>query len=107
MSGQPELPFLDPVPVARSTDPGTSWAAADSVMKLTEKRLAVLGLFAFGSYTDEELRDKYDATPGLPEQSDSGLRTRRSELVTMGLLLDSGITRLNRAGRNCIVWEKA
>jgi hypothetical protein len=76
---------------ARRTDPPTSHAAARSVTNLTKKQLAVHALLRKnGSMTDEQLVRTYREAVDkkitfngvlLPEQSDSGIRTRRSELA--------------------------
>jgi hypothetical protein len=97
---------------ARRGDPATSHQAAASVLEMTAKREALLWLFrAYGEMADFELLPNYASHVArhdglqLPEQSDSGLRTRRSELVKMGKLRDSGRTRENSSGRRCVVWE--
>lgn len=95
---------------ARHTDPGTSHAAAASVKALTEKQRAVLDLFRrYGPMIDETLIARYSALRQLaegapPEQSESGIRTRRSELVTRGDLMDTGIKARMTTGRMAIVW---
>jgi hypothetical protein len=43
----------------------------------------------------------------LPPQSDSGIRTRASELQTAGLIEDTGETRLTAAGRHARVLRLA
>ncbi len=99
--------------VARRTDPDTSHAAAASVKELTKKQKAVLAILrvlteSMGGATDEQIADAYQTNlpwERLPEQSDSGLRTRRSELVRKGVVVDSGERRRNRAGRQCAVWK--
>lgn len=97
-------------PMARATDPETSHKAAASIsqLKMTENRSAVLNLFvSCRQMTDEEFLVLYDRRDIEPHQSESGLRTRRSELVKMGLLRDSGLRKRNGNGRECIVWEVA
>lgn len=96
-----------PQPVARSTDPQTSWDAARSVDNLTETRLAILGVLRqHGPQTDEEIAHLFS-----PEEmrrmktSPSGLRTRRSELVHDGHVFDSGKRKVGDTGRKMIVWE--
>ena len=94
---------------SRASDPGTSQAAAQSVMRMTDKRRAVLEAFQYyGPMTDEQLRDAYEARQRhyrWPEHGASGLRTRRSELVRMGALQDSGKKRRMRTGRLAVLWE--
>jgi hypothetical protein len=94
---------------ARSTDPATSHEAARSVRAITAKQHAVLRVFAvFGKATDEQWMAKYatyEAQWNLPYQSASGLRTRRSELVRAGAIVDTGERQKMRSGRMAIVWE--
>ncbi len=94
---------------SRASDPGSSQAAAQSVMRMTDKRRAVLDAFQrFGRMTDEQLHDTYDSRRQCyrwPEQSASGLRTRRSELVRMGALEDAGEKRRMRTGRLAVLWR--
>lgn len=76
---------------ARRTDPPTSHAAARSISDLTRKQLAVHALLRRdGPMTDVQLVRSYQECVAkkieingvlLPEQSDSGIRTRRSELA--------------------------
>jgi hypothetical protein len=95
---------------ARATDPETSHAAASSVIELRDKQKWVLEVFKRGSFTDQQLLEYYGVMSvqlgtKFPRQSDSGLRTRRSELVTMGLIEDSGERRKTASGRSSIVWR--
>jgi hypothetical protein len=98
---------------ARTSDPGTSHAAARSITPETMRasQRAVLRIFERqGAMTDEQLAKEYDHRftwePSLfPRQSPSGLRTRRKELTDAGLLRDSGIRRKLYSGRLAIVWE--
>lgn len=91
------------MPRARNSDPETSHEAAASVTNLTVKQGAVLEFFRrHEALTDEQLLELYreaelDGRP-IPQQADSGIRTRRSELVDKGVLCHSGWT-TNRAGR--------
>jgi hypothetical protein len=98
--------------VSRKIHPDTSREAAASVTKLTEKRLALLRAFDYNpratetgiSYTYEQLRQQNPQ--GYPLQSPSGLRARRSELVRLGLIRDSGQRTKTPYGRSAIVWQK-
>lgn len=76
---------------ARSTDPGTSHAAADAATLGIERQRRLVLEFAHqrGSqgFVDAELEERH------PDESPSGLRTRRSELVERNLVLDSGMRR--------------
>jgi hypothetical protein len=92
-------------PSARTLDPDTSHQAAATVTALNDKQQAVLDVFhTYGPLTDEDLENAYDVTGG-PQQSESGLRTRRHELVEQGLIRDSGRREPSSAGRQSIVWE--
>lgn len=89
--------------VARATDPNTSWQAAQSIAPedLRDSQVQVLEILRkHGPLTDEAI---YRYVNG--EQSVSGTRTRRSELVDAGLVRDSGARATTAAGRNTIVWE--
>ena len=94
-------------PLARLTDPDTSHAAADSVTNLTEKQSHVYWILKHhGPMTDQTLTDLHRVR-GFPRQSESGLRTRRHELVEMGLIRDSQRRERLASGRQAIVWEVA
>lgn len=90
-------------PVARRTDPGTSWAAANSVTRVraSQWRIYIILLDSDG-LTDEELIRA--VASGGWQMSDSGVRSRRSELVHLGWVHDTGTRRLTAAGRHTIVW---
>lgn len=86
----------------------TSQKAAASVQRMTRKRQDVMATFRrFGALTDEQLVSVYASMDDVTDQSESGLRTRRSELVRMGLLTDTGQTRPIRSGRQAILWGLA
>jgi len=90
-----------PTPSARRSDPETSHAAAASVRALRRNQLAVLRVIVLNtSLTDEVLAVRYKGPP----QSPSGLRTRRNELVALGLVHDSGTRQALRSGRSGIIW---
>ena len=90
----------EPEAVARRTDPGTSWEAARSVKGIRESQAELLELFRHhGPMTDEMARNVYKG-----KQSLSGFRTRRSELVDMGRLIDTGRRVRGLTGRSMIVW---
>lgn len=60
----------------------------------------------YGSLTDEQIREIHMSHgPNFSYQSDSGLRTRRAELVMMGAVRNSGLTTTTRKGGTAIVWE--
>ena len=56
-----------------------------------------------GPCTDEELCQHIAAATAQPV-SVSGIRTRRSELVTAGIVVDTDTGRPTRTGRMAIVW---
>ena len=92
-------------PVARHTDPDTSHDAAESVNKLSglELQRHILELLSAWPRTDDALygvitRNGFKVTP-------SGVRSRRAELVTAGLVWNTGQKRPHPdTGRPCIVW---
>lgn len=103
---------LPDVAHARRSDPVTSHEAAASIPseKIRLSQEAILTVFRrFGPMYDEELQERYGRAQlqlNLPVQSESGIRTRRSELVTKGRLRDSGrkVTPPGKS-RRTIVWE--
>ena len=100
---------FDGVPRARLSDPETSHKAAQSVSDVPRAQRAVLFILDFlgASGTDEAIAGVYEQFPGLPKQSPSGLRTRRKELVDLGLVVDSGRRLPLDTGRLGIVWTLA
>lgn len=102
MNAQPSL-FDDLTARARRSDPPTSHAAARSVKRIRASHQAILKCFrTHGPMHDEKLQELYSQQPPL---SQSGLRTRRSELVDRDLLRDSGKRTKTRFGRETIIWE--
>jgi len=105
------------MPVARTSDPWTSWAAAESLGDLRPRQAAVAAILRVrpAGLTLEELVGVYrtwqaresGAMPPLPAQSDSGIRTRCRELMDAGLVVDSGKTRLTASGRHARVLQLA
>lgn len=97
----------------RRTDPVTSVEAAESVQHKNRESqravLYVLGQFKNG-VTDSELIRNYffQASLGpnpVPRQSESGIRTRRKELVEKGLVEDTGRRDILPSGRRSIIWK--
>jgi hypothetical protein len=99
--------------VARSTDPETSHTAAKRAQRsISLKQLAVLDCMR--DYTrhflprihDEKLIFQYAVrVTWWPIQSDSGIRTRRSELVRLGYVRDSKQRAIMQSGSASIEWE--
>ena len=92
--------------------PETSYKAAASVVNLGRTRDAILSVLRdYGWQTDEEIADVYNFRHYLgrpfdyPKVSPSGLRSRRSELVKLGLVCDSGQRAKTQSGRESIVWS--
>ena len=107
MKGQDSL--LEPYRRTRKGDPETSLAAAASVTRITEKQQEVLRLLKmFGPLNDEQISEEHSvevACGYMASQSESGLRTRRSELVRRGLVRWSGEHQKLKSGRMARVWE--
>lgn len=95
---------------ARSTDPQTSHEAAKSVVNLGEVRDKILHMLTNWPRTDEQLWERYSfciKAFNWKPVSPSGLRSRRSELVSMGYVVDSGQRAKTHSGRQSIVWQVA
>lgn len=103
MTSQPNL--FEPVAHARRTDPPTSHAAAASVRGIRESQADVLTVIRkYGPVSDEQISSYYRDLR-MPRQSESGLRTRRSELVTLGLVVDSGLMGYTLSNRKTVLWK--
>lgn len=95
-------------PVARSTDPQTSWEAARSVRVRESQELVLHVLMVWGPMTDEQLVERLtNRSIRDGRMSPSGARTRRSELVDLGLVVDTGQRTVLASGRRAIVWRAA
>lgn len=92
---------------ARRTDPETSHAAAAHASRsLTESQKQVLEMFdRYDAMTDVELVLAYDSSD-LPTQADSGIRTRRRELVDFGLVENSGRKKVVTHHDPAIIWRR-
>lgn len=94
------------MPFARKTDPTTSHEAAAQVDNLTATKQAILKALNHPR-TDVDLISAYKSLYGAPVASESGIRSRRAELVAAGLVQDTGARVKLASGRNAIVWAKA
>lgn len=97
---------------ARLTDPSTSHQAAGSVENITATQTAILKLLSGFPMTDEELIHHYNQqirmgadARDFPRASESGIRSRRAELVKLGYVFDSGHRTKISSGRNAIIWK--
>ena len=91
---------------ARSTDPHTSHEAADSVTRIKETQRLILDVLQFGTKTDTDIINAIRQVYG-EVASDSGIRSRRAELVKSGLVKDTGARVKLPSGRHSIVWSIA
>jgi hypothetical protein len=100
---QRSLDLSNPFPPTQRDGQRTSYRAADSVAPITGRIATRVLEFARSrgesGFIDEQLFDAY------PTEPQSSYRTRRDELVSRGLIEDSGTERPNRRGRDCIVWR--
>jgi hypothetical protein len=100
------------MPKYRKTDPVTSRLAAESVTEetITATQKAIL-LKLESPMTDAELIYRLRVDMEMNEQpyvSESGIRSRRAELVEKGLVHDTGVrTKMMPSGRFAIVWVKS
>lgn len=92
--------------LVRPSDPGTSKSAAKAITPhIKDKQAAVLKVLRskpFGM-TDHELVEECKERFGW--ESGSTARTRRSELVELGLVYDSGHKVKRRSHRPSVVWR--
>lgn len=95
------------MPAARFTDPQTSHEAAASVTNVTQTQQIILMILKkFGSMSDQKLVRNFGyIAPAI--SSESGIRSRRAELVKLGLVEDSGDRERLNSGRNAIIWKAA
>jgi hypothetical protein len=99
---------------ARRTDPETSRQAAESLdedyLRISQQAiLTLMTRWGAAGLMDHDMIKQYAQShlrnPQMfPYQSESGLRTRRKELVDKGLVVDSGRRGVTRSGRKSIYW---
>lgn len=87
---------------ARRTDPGTSHEAAASVRHVRESQQLILNTFRRCGPMHDRMLINVLRNEGM---SESGIRSRRAELVDQGLIRDSGDTVRLQTGRLSTVWE--
>ena len=95
--------YKTPEKMTRWSDPATSYEAAASVDLTKGQKIVMLAFRSKRSMTDDELIAQV-ARLGL-KLSPSGCRSRRKELVEMGLIRDSGVKEQTASHRSTIVWE--
>lgn len=96
------------MPHARNTDPQTSHDAAKSVNEVTRTKKAILSLLRTHQ-SDMQLVANYIKLVSqnkAPKASESGIRSRRAELVKLGLVKDTGKRDLSASNRQMIVWGR-
>jgi hypothetical protein len=96
------------MPHARTLDPSTSHQAAASVRNIGATHQAILKVLSAFALTDLELVTYYNNAARkddtVPRASESGIRSRRAELVELGLVMDTGRREKLASGRAAIVW---
>jgi hypothetical protein len=96
------------VPKARATDPQTSWDAAESVRNVTDTQAAILMLLRATPMCDEKLIAEYrrwERIDNYPAASDQGIRSRRAELVRLGLVIAAPYKELMSTNRYGQAWQ--
>jgi len=91
---------------ARNTDPVTSHLAAEAVDNITKTQEYILKCLR-RPRADVELVAAYRNMRTAPRASESGIRSRRAELVDRGLVVDTGRRIRLESGRFAIVWGRA
>ena len=89
---------------ARNTDPKTSHDAAASVKDITLTKHYILKCLV-RARTDVELVEAYQNLKGAPRASESGIRSRRAELVREGYVVPTGLEVKLPSGRYAKVWQ--
>ena len=97
----------DPYPLVRANDPVTSLGAARSVTPGRTERLILEAFYRVGyrkprhlrGFTDDEL------CTWMPTLHPPTVKSARSRLTGLGLLVDSGERRPSVRGRDQIVWR--
>lgn len=94
------------MPNTRTLDPQTSHDAEASVTGLAETyRIILSTLRESGPMNDQALIRAFQRSG--KRASDSGIRSRRSELTAQGLIVDTGDRVKMESGRMSIVWGVA
>lgn len=96
------------VPKARKTDPQTSHDAASSVKEVSATQAAIMMILRSAPMCDERLVTEYQRwqpLDGYPKATPQSIRSRRAELVRMGLVQDAGFKESMTTGRFGIVWK--
>lgn len=91
---------------SRLTDPDTSREAAQGLGDLSKNQRALLSFwreFRSGVMADLDLVRHYQSDHRAVSQSPSGIRSRRAELVTLGLVEACGTTPI--FGRKHTLWK--
>lgn len=91
------------MPFARTTDPETSHEAAESVTNITPLKQEILQRL-MTPMTDADLIEAIRVSSRLIV-TESGVRSRRAELVQAGLVKDTGARVKLATGRSAIVWS--
>lgn len=96
------------MPFARKKDPATSKLAASRVKNVLSTRDVVLDIMTRkGPMIDAKLISEYQkaaAKGKAPMASESGIRTRRSELVQLGQVIATDKVAKTPYGRAAVVW---
>lgn len=94
------------MPRARNTDPSTSHEAAKSVKDITLTKRYIMKCL-IRARTDVELVEAYNNLKEAPRASESGIRSRRAELVREGYVVPTGLEVQLPSGRYAKVWQTA
>lgn len=101
MAAQDMLPLAR----ARRSDPETSHEAAVSVQVVRQRSYVLAAARVLQEFDDNALQVRVREMYPDQKFSDSGVRTRRSELVNLGFIEDSGTRITLPTHRRAIVWR--